>query len=412
MRALLTFRIAWRALAKNKMRAGLTVLGVVIGIAAVTTMVSLGQGASDMVLGEFNSFGNNMILVFPGSGRGPRRGAGTAATLTPSDCDAIIAECPSIQAATPIVGTAGQVVYGDENWSPDQILGVGPGYAMVRNWEISRGAYFTESDVTSAAQVCVIGHKVARQLFQTANPIGSTVRIANIPFRIIGLLKEKGANIAGESQDDIVLLPYTTVRQRIFTTPQNNVGAVLASAKSPELMRRAEREIELLLLQRHRIAPGNPPDFTVQNTKEFAAVIEKVIGVLTMLISSIAAISLLVGGVGIMNMMLVSVTERTREIGIRMAVGASSWNILWQFIVESIVLSVFGGVIGFLLGVAASAGVAKIINQFTATEWPTTISLSAGILAVVFSAAVGVFFGFYPALRASRLDPIDALRYE
>lgn len=412
MNLLLTLKVALRALAKNKMRAGLTVLGVVIGIAAVTTMVSLGQSASNLLQNELQGIGTNVVLVFPGTGHGTRRSSGGSATLTPEDCDAIIAECPSVLDATPIMGARGQIVYGNLNWSPRELEGVGPGYVTVRNWPVRRGAFFTERDVASSAQVCVIGQRIVRELFQTMDPIDEIVRIANIPFRVIGVLEERGANLVGEDEDDVVLLPYTTVGQRVYQTKFRNVHAVLASAKSPKLMESAQNEIRQLLLERHDIAPGNPADFQVQNTKQFARMLDKVTGTMTLLLASIAGISLLVGGVGIMNIMLVSVTERTREIGIRMAVGAKSGDILRQFLVESIVLSMFGGLIGFSLGVAASVGVTKVLNSVTGSDWPMAISLQAGTIAVIFSAAVGMFFGFYPARRASRLDPIDALRYE
>ena len=414
MRFWLTLRVALRALAKNKMRAGLTVLGVVIGIAAVTTMVSIGQSASQLVQGEFANFGANMLIIFPGSQTegGVHQGAGKEPTLTPEDCDAIANECPAVAAISPLVFASGQLVYGNMNWSAREVKGVGPGYISVRKWRMRSGGSFTDRDIDSAAQVCVIGHTVVKNLFQTMNPVGETIRIANIPFRVVGVLARKGANIVGEDQDDVVLMPYTTVGQRIYQTRFRNVAAAVASAKSSGTMSDAEEQIRQLLIERHRIAPGNPLDFTVQDTAEVAAAFGKVTGIMTFLLASIAFISLVVGGVGIMNIMLVSVTERTREIGIRMAVGATSGDILRQFLVESIVLSVIGGLIGFGLGVGASVGITKVINSFTPTEWPVIVSFPAGVLAVVFSAAVGMFFGFYPARRASRLDPIDALRYE
>ena len=413
MNLLLTFRVAVRALAKNKMRAGLTVLGVVIGIAAVTTMVSIGQSASGLVQGQFELLGTNVILVFPG---GQRRGGvsqGLSMTLTAEDSDAINAECPSVLAASPLVGGGGQVIYGNSNWSPKEMHGVDTNYLTVRNWQLKHGGFFTDGDVSSASKVCVLGHTVVKRLFQTANPLGETIRIRNIPFIVVGVLAEKGANMVGDDQDDIVLLPFTTVRKRLYGSNFKDVHAIFVSARSVQLMSAAESEINQLLYERHRIPPGEPPDFNVQNTTEIANVLGVITGTLTMMLASIAGISLLVGGVGIMNIMLVSVTERTREIGIRMAVGARGRDILRQFLVEAVLLSCIGGVLGFALGVAASAGVTTLINSFTTgTKWPIIVSFEAAVVAILFSAAVGVFFGYYPARRASLLDPIEALRYE
>lgn len=411
----LTLQVALRALAKNKMRASLTILGVVIGIAAVTTMVSIGQSASALIQREFQAFGSNMLIIFPGSqsGGGRSRGMGTNPTLTPEDCDAIARECPSVREISPLIMASEQLVYGNNNWLPKELKGVGPGYLGVRNWRVARGASLTDRDVTSAAQVCLIGHTVVRNLFLTTDPLDETIRIGNIPFRVIGVLEKKGANLVGEDQDDLVVMPYTTLGQRLFRMRFRNVQAAVASAATSKSMKAAQHEIEQLLLERHKIAPGNPADFQIQDTTEIAKAFGVVTGVMTLLLSSIAAISLLVGGVGIMNIMLVSVTERTREIGIRMAVGARSRDILRQFLVESTLLSMLGGIVGFGLGVAASVGLTKLINVLTNSDrWPVTVSLQAGLIAVAFSAAVGMFFGFYPARRASLLDPIEALRYE
>jgi len=410
-----TLRIALRALAKNKMRAGLTVLGVVIGIAAVTTMVSVGQSAGDLVQGEFQAFGANVIVVIPASKRhrGVHRGFGSRPTLTAEDCDAIGEECDSVMAASPIVGAGGQLIYGNNNWMPREMMGVGTEYLTVRNWEIAHGGFFTERDIASAAKVCVIGRTVVAKLFQTTNPLGKMIRIRNIPFEVIGVLEEKGANLVGEDQDNVVLAPYTTIRKRLRGSNFDSVDVIFASARSPELMSEAQHEMRQLLFERHRIPPGESADFEVKDTAEIAAFLDKVTGTMTILLASIAGISLLVGGVGIMNIMLVSVTERTREIGIRLAVGARSSDILWQFLVEAMVLSAIGGAIGFALGWSASTGITMVINSMTSgTKWPIVVSFKAAIVAILFSTAVGVFFGFFPALRASRMDPIEALRYE
>jgi putative ABC transport system permease protein len=409
----LTLRVAFRALAKNKMRAGLTVLGVVIGIAAVTTMVSIGQSASQLVQNQFQNLGTNVIVIFPGSRDRQGVRQGSIPTLTAGDSDAVEKECRSILASSPLVPTSGQVIYGNSNWSAKQIEGVGASYLIVRNWQMRQGGFFTEHDITSAAKVCVIGHTLVAKLFQTTNPLGETIRIKRIPFRIVGVLDKKGSDLVGNDQDDIVLIPYTTVQKRLQGSSFSEVAAILASAASAGRMNEAQNEIKQLLLERHRIQPGQRPDFEVTNTDEIARMLGIVTGTMTLMLASIAGISLLVGGVGIMNIMLVSVTERTREIGTRMAVGARSRDILRQFLVESVLLSGIGGAIGFGLGVAASVGVTKLINSLSSgAEWPVVISLPAAVAAVFFSAAVGVFFGYYPARKASRLDPIEALRYE
>ena len=415
MNLLLTMRIALRALAKNKMRAGLTILGVVIGIAAVTTMVSVGQSASQLVQDQFQGLGTNILVIFPGSQHGGpvHRGQGANPTLTAEDSDAIADECPSVLAASPIVGASAQVIYGNTNWRPREMVGVGMDYLIVRNWELRHGGFFTDRDISSAAKVCVIGHTLVAELFQTANPIDQTIRIKNIPFRIIGVLETKGANLVGEDQDNIVMAPYTTFKKRLRGSKFDNVDVILASARSVERMADAESEIRQLLHERHRIAPGKSADYDVKNTTEIANVLGIITGTMTLLLSSIAGISLLVGGVGIMNIMLVSVTERTREIGIRLAVGARGRDILRQFLVESVLLSSIGGLIGLALGIGASAAIVHAINTFSqGTDWPLVISLQAALIGMLFAGAVGIFFGYYPARRASRLDPIEALRYE
>ncbi len=413
MDLLLTIRVAFRALAKNKLRAGLTVLGVVIGIAAVTTMVSVGESAGALVQGQLQNLGTNVIIVFPGSGeRGGVREA-PVPTLTARDSEAIAAECSAILASTPLVGAGGQMIFGNVNWKPKEMYGVGPDYLTVRNWPLEAGAFFTEGDVTAANRVCIIGQTLVPKLFQTTNPLQQTVRIKNIPFVVIGVLDRKGANMVGQDQDDIVLMPYTTVKKRLQGSTFDNVNAIMASARTPQQMADGEVQIQQLLLERHRIHPGEPADFKVQNTTEIANIMGIVTGTITLLLSAIASISLLVGGVGIMNIMLVSVTERTREIGIRMAVGARARDILRQFLVEAVLLSALGGIVGVGLGILASAGITAVINSFAGdAKWPVVISIPAAVVALLFAAAVGVIFGYYPARRASRLDPIEALRYE
>lgn len=415
MSLLLTLRVALRAMAKNKMRATLTVLGVVIGIAAVTAMVSIGQSATNLVQGQLESLGTNVIVVIPGSKsrQGVRQGLGALPSLTASDADAIARECPSVLASTPIVGAAGQLIYGNANWSPRDLVGVGVDHLRIRNWQLRSGGFFTDRDIHTANKVCVIGNTIVAKLFQTTNPLGKTIRIKDIPFVVIGVLEAKGADMVGEDQDNVVMLPYTTVKKRLWGSNFDNVHAILASARSADGTDEAAHEIRQLLMDRHRIAPGDAVDFEVKTITEISNMLGMVTGIMTALLASIAGISLLVGGVGIMNIMLVSVTERTREIGIRMAVGARSRDILCQFLVEAIVLSTIGGLIGLSLGVAASVGLTQLINALTkGTDWPMTISVWAAVVAVIFSAAVGLCFGFFPALRASRLDPIEALRYE
>jgi putative ABC transport system permease protein len=308
---------------------------------------------------------------------------------------------------------AGQVIYGNSNFNPREMYGVGADYLTVRNWPLRSGSFFSHRDLSAAAKVCIIGQTLVARLFQTSNPLGQTIRIKNIPFKVIGVLEPKGANLFGQDQDNVILMPSTSVRKRLHGSEFDDVNSILVSARSLALAPEARHEIIQLLAERHRIQPGDRLDFTVQDTAEIARVFGTITGTLTLMLSAIAGISLLVGGVGIMNIMLVSVTERTREIGIRMAVGARSGDILRQFLVEAVLLSMIGGLIGFFLGIGASTGATMLINSVTTgSRWPVVISLEAGAIAFVFSAAVGVFFGYYPARRASRLDPIEALRYE
>ncbi len=414
MSILLTMSVAVRALLRNKMRAALTVLGIVIGIGAVTTMVSIGTSAGQLVQNELQSIGTNFIFIQTAvRKRGGVQSAGNP-TLTIGDAEAIGTECQSVLAASPLIGTGGiPVVRGNNNMQPNDLHGVGADYLRVRNWQLEAGAFFAERDINSASTVCIVGHTVVRDLFQTENPLGKTIRIRNIPFTIIGVLQAKGASLGGQDQDSVLLMPFTTVKKRLYGSSFDDVHAIFVAAKSPERMRECVSELHQLLMDRHGIAPGQRPDFQVQGSDEIASILGTITGIMTGLLASIAGISLLVGGVGIMNIMLVSVTERTREIGIRMAVGARGRDILIQFLIESIVLSCFGGVIGIALGVGASVGITKIINSITpGADWPVIVSIPAAITALVFAAFVGMVFGLYPAWRASRLDPIDALRYE
>jgi putative ABC transport system permease protein len=400
-------------LAKNKMRAGLTVLGVVIGIAAVTTMVSIGESATALVQGQLQALGTNVIFIVPARTRTGAVREAVVPTLTAADSDAIGHECPAVLASSPLVFASGQVIFGNTNWNPKECRGVGQDYLTVRNWQTISGGFFTERDISSAAKICVIGQTLVAKLFQTIDPIDQTLRLRNIPFRIVGVLERKGANIVGDDQDDVLLVPYTTMMKRVQGSTFSNVGAIMASARTADLMSDADGQIRQLLMERHRINPGEPLDFRMQNTTEISNTLGVITGTITLMLSAIAAISLVVGGVGIMNIMLVSVTERTREIGIRMAVGARGKDILRQFLVEAILLSGLGGIVGIGLGFGASAGVTTVINSLTTgTKWPIIISFPAAIVALLFAGAVGLFFGFYPARRASKMDPIEALRYE
>ncbi len=410
----ITMKIALRALAKNKLRAGLTVLGVVIGIAAVTTMVSLGQSAAALVQGQLESLGTNVLVVLPGSSqRGGARNQ-MVTTLTAQDSEAIAKYCPAVHAATPLFSVAGQqVVFRNSNTNPKEIFGVGADYLTVRNWGVKWGVFFTERDIKSHDQVCVIGHTIIAKLFQTTNPLGQTIRINKTSFRVIGVLESKGVNLVGQDQDNIILMPYTTAQKRVQGTSFDHIHAIMVSAKTMDQMNVAEDQIERLLEERHNISPGETADFNVQNTTEISRVLGIITGTITLMLSAIAGISLLVGGVGIMNIMLVSVTERTREIGIRMALGARSRDILRQFLIESVLLSVIGGFVGITLGISASVGLTYLINSISSgSDWPVVISLPAAGIALLFAAMVGIFFGYYPARRASKLDPIEALRYE
>ncbi|MBI5836311.1 MAG: ABC transporter permease [Candidatus Eisenbacteria bacterium] len=405
MNLLMVFRIALRALKRNRMRSTLTVLGIIIGVAAVIAMVSIGQGARASVQAQIASLGSNLIMIFPGShtAGGVHMGTGASSALTEDDAHAILLECPAVLRVSGVVRTGAQVVAGDQNWGT-QVQGVWSTYPEIREWPLSAGAFFTESDVRGAAKVCVLGQTVVDNLFGNVDPVGQVIRIKKLPFRVVGVLSKKGTDPRGNDQDDLIMAPLPVVQRRMQGI--TNVNNIMVSAVSNLLTGQAIDEITALLRQRHRIQPREADDFTVRSQAEISAAAETTTGIMTMLLGSIASVSLLVGGIGIMNIMLVSVTERTREIGIRLAVGAQERDILFQFLIEAAFLSMLGGIIGVGLGLLTSQVVSKLAG------WPTLVSPSSVAMSLGFAALVGIFFGFYPARKASRLDPIEALRYE
>ena len=405
MRWLMTFRIALRALARNKLRAFLTMLGIIIGVGAVIAMVAIGEGAKATIRSQISALGTNVLVILPGSNvqGGVRAGSGNRYTLLDSDARAMTRELRSVAYASPVLRRQEQVIAGNLNWGT-LAQGVAPEFEQIRDWQIESGRFLHEGDMDSAAKVTVIGQTVARQLFGNDDPIDSVIRIRNIPFRVVGLLVGKGQTGHGQDQDDTVMVPYTTMQKRLMriTYVQSIVVRAISAEKVPE----AQEQITLLLRQRHRIAEGREDDFTVRNLSDIAEAAQSTARVMAVLLGSVAGISLLVGGIGIMNIMLVSVTERTREIGIRMAVGARGRDIMLQFLVEAVVMAATGGGIGILLGIGSS----EVLKLWA--NWPTLVSPSIVAVAFLFSGAVGVFFGFYPAKKASTLDPIEALRYE
>jgi putative ABC transport system permease protein len=398
-------RVGFQALSRNRMRSALTVLGIVIGVAAVIATLAIGQGARAAVQAQIRALGANTLTVLPGTitASGARSGMGSTTTLTPDDAVAIKAECPAVEAVAPGVRTVAQVVFGNANWST-QVQGTTPDFTFVRQWPVQSGVFITDSDVRGAAKVCVLGQNVALQLFGDADPVGQIVRIKDIPFRVVGVLAMKGGQGFGGNQDDIVVVPITTAQRKILAI--THVHSISVSAVSEKAVPEASNQITDLLRQRHRIRADADADFFIFTQQEIANSAEATSKVMTLLLASVAAVSLLVGGIGIMNIMLVSVTERTREIGLRMAVGARSRDILAQFLVEAMTLSLLGGLFGVALGLAGSWAVAHL------AEWDTILRPEAILLAFGFAGAVGIFFGFYPARKASRLDPIEALRYE
>jgi ABC-type antimicrobial peptide transport system permease subunit len=442
-----------RALRRNVMRAALTTLGIVIGVAAVIAMMEIGNGSSRAIQHTIATMGAYNLMVFPGNNllAGISTGMGGSMRLSPGDADAILTDCPSVTAAAPVVFARAQAVYNNLNWSPGSLYGTTPSFLEVRDWsDMAEGNPFTDRDVRNTSKVCVIGKTIVKMLFQGESPVGKEIRLMNVNFKVVGVLKAKGANMMGSDQDDIILAPWTTIKYRVSAnsssasgtvtttttsvlpsavyppapaslysvptsvqqadTPQPvrfaNVNQIVVSARSAGEVQSAIDEITGLLRERHHIRADMPEDFTIRDMTEMVRTMSSTTELMTTLLLIVAAISLVVGGVGIMNIMLVSVTERTREIGLRMAVGAQSGDILHQFLMEAIVLCLIGGAVGIALGRATSILVRLI------KHWPTAVSVGAIVVAVAVSALVGVLFGFYPAWKASRLDPIDALRYE
>ncbi len=406
MFSLATLRIAVRALGRNKLRSMLTALGIIIGVGAVISMIGIGNGAKAQVEAQVASLGQNVIQVYAGSSSrsSVRLGLGTAISLTLEDAEAIEREIPGVLAVSPEVRVKTQAVTGNHNWSTD-VYGESPEYFSIRQWPLDDGAIFTDLDVRSANKVAVIGSAAAEELFGDEDPLGEIVRIGNAPFKVIGVLKTKGMSASGSDQDDNIMVPYTTAMRRLIGK-QTGLRRINVQAVEAGALDQVKDQITDLLRQRHRLESGKDDDFTVRTQDELAEAATATARTMTLLLAAIASVSLVVGGIGIMNIMLVSVIERTREIGLRMAVGARSRDILRQFLVEAFTLSSLGGLIGIGMGFATSQILAAVAS------WPTLISADAVLISFLFSAAVGIFFGFYPARKASQLDPIDALRYE
>jgi putative ABC transport system permease protein len=402
-------RVSARALLRNKMRSSLTALGVVIGVGAVIAMVAIGEGAKRRVEETFEAMGTNLVIVLPGSSSsgGMRGGAGTQATLTWRDLAAIRKELPAVKAAAPVLPHSAVIQGDDQNWTTT-VIGTSPEYISIRNWQVARGRGFDGGDVDASAKVIVLGQTVVEHIWGAGfDAVGKTVRVQNTPFQVIGVLARKGQSPMGQDYDDTAIIPFSTLQTKIAAGLGGYIsGPIFVSAIAADQTARAENELKVLLRDRHRLAPGMEDDFSVRNLSEIAAAQQQGTSILTTLLAAIAAVSLLVGGIGIMNIMLVSVTERTREIGVRMAVGARSWDVLAQFLGEALAISLTGGVIGIGLGLAAAGQLAAHYH------WPFMIHWDVIALSVGFSALVGVVFGLYPARKASRLDPIEALRFE
>jgi putative ABC transport system permease protein len=397
-------KVGLRSIVRNKLRSALTILGIVIGVGCVIVTGGIGNGASASIQANINSLGANVIMVFPGAvTQGGARIFSAQSSLTEDDAKAIRAECPSVAYVSPGVRSGGQVVAAENNWATE-IFGSGVDWPFIRSWNLAQGSFFTETDVKGAAKVAVLGHSVLLNLFPDSDPIGAIIRVKSVPFKVVGVLEKKGGSTMGNDQDDQIVIPYTTAMKRI--TGNNRVGMFQVSANSPDAIQDAMTEIKALLRQRHRIAPGQDEDFMMRSQDEIAASASETTKTLSTLLASIAVVSLVVGGIGIMNIMLVSVTERTREIGIRMAIGAKSRHVLAQFLLEAVTLSVVGGGIGVAIGI----GVSRLIAKYAG--WPISVDPASIAIAFCFSALIGIFFGFYPARKAAALDPIEALRYE
>ncbi len=402
------FKVAARAIARNKTRSLLTCLGIIVGIAAVIAVMAIGQGAQTMMVREISSMGNNLVMVFPERrNAGPVSGGmGQGQTMTAGDAEAVKRELPHlVQGVSPQVRTSVQMMYAAKNWSGN-VQGVSTDILLISNWTVTDGRFFTEDEEKRAARVCVVGTTVRANLFDDEDPVGKTIRLKNMTFKVIGVLGSKGANNWGQDQDDIIMAPYTSVQRYLQRSKFNNINMMNISLVTMDDLEEAKREVTALLRQRHHLADYQDDDFETRDTTEIMNTIGSVSSLMTVLLTAVAAISLLVGGIGIMNIMLVSVTERIKEIGLRMAIGATPANILAQFLLEAVVLSTVGGAVGVAVGIAG----AKIIGA--AKGWPILIQFSSAAAAFAFSALVGMFFGFYPAWRASKLNPIDCLRYE
>ncbi len=399
-------KIAVNALKRNKMRTFLTTLGIVIGVASVITMLAIGQGSKKSIQSQVSSMGSNMIIVFPASQMrgGVQMGSSSSKSLTIEDVEAIAKNCPSVRVVSPEVRSNGQVIYANKN-APTSIYGGNENYLKIKVLSVKEGREFTQKEISTAAKVCLIGKTVISNIFgENADPVGQIIRFNNIPLKVIGVLSEKGQNTFGQDQDDLLLVPYTTVQKRILAI--THIQTILASALDEASSPAAVKEVESILRQNHKLAESEENDFEVRSQEELVKTFSSISNILTILLGAIAGISLLVGGIGIMNIMYVSVTERTREIGLRMSIGGRGIDIMMQFLTESILISVFGGIIGILLGIGASKMVGSVM------KWPIAVMPQAVIAAFVVCTAIGIFFGWYPARKAANLDPIDALRYE